>query len=132
MRTKSLLEVQFLAPLKLGISGNADHLGGSSPYIWHLNPMANSTVPFSRAATAGVSGQAGSKLRRIRERLNLTLRAVEEASAEIAAMEHNSEYFVSVGRLNQIENDGSLPSIFKLYSLATVYHIALEDAAALY
>jgi transcriptional regulator with XRE-family HTH domain len=94
--------------------------------------MSHSTLPISRVNTAGPSGPAGGKLRRIRERLNLTLRAVEEATAEISGVEHNSEYFVSAGRLNQIENDGSLPSIFKLYSLATVYHLAFDEAAALY
>jgi transcriptional regulator with XRE-family HTH domain len=68
----------------------------------------------------------------MRERLGLTLRAVEEVTLEISAAEGNGEYVVSTGRLNQIENDGSLPSIYKLYSLAVVYHMSLEEIASLY
>lgn len=71
-------------------------------------------------------------MKQIRERLNLTLRAVEECSLEIAGAEHNSEYTVSIARLNQIENDGSLPSIFKLYSLAVVYQMSLDQVLVLY
>lgn len=83
--------------------------------------------------TAGtLAGRAGQKLRQIRERLNLTLRAVEEASLEIADAERSSEYVVSTGRLNQIENDGSLPSIYKLYSLAVIYHLSVEEVLGYY
>ena len=62
----------------------------------------------------------------------MTLRAVEEASLEISDAERSSEYVVSTGRLNQIENDGSLPSIYKLYSLAVIYHLGVEEMLALY
>jgi transcriptional regulator with XRE-family HTH domain len=94
--------------------------------------MAGSFTSITPHNTVGVPVRAGSKLRRIRERLNLTLRAVEEATLEIAAAENNSEFVVSVARLNQIENDGSLPSIYKLYSLAVVLQLKLEEIAALY
>ena len=94
--------------------------------------MAQPALTFSQATAADAPTRAGWELRRIRERLNLTLRAVEEATLEIAEAEHNSEYIVSVARLNQIESDGSLPSIYKLYSLAVVYQITLERTAALY
>jgi hypothetical protein len=62
----------------------------------------------------------------------MTLRQVEEASLEIADAERNSEYIVSTGRLNQIENDGSLPSIYKLYSLTVIYKMSIEEALAAY
>lgn len=91
--------------------------------------MAGQSAPISQASAAVL---AGHKLRQIRERLNLTLRAVEEASLEIADAERNSEYVVSTGRLNQIENDGSLPSIYKLCSLAVAYQMCIEDVLALY
>ena len=83
--------------------------------------MADSLPSLAQATTDDAALRAGWRLRRIRERLNLTLRAVEEATLEIAEAEKNSDYFVSVARLNQIENDGSLPSIYKLYSLAVVF-----------
>ncbi len=76
--------------------------------------------------------RAGQRLRQIRERLNLTLRAVEEASLEISESEGSSDYVVSTGRLNQIENDGSLPSIYKLYSLAVVYRLGIEEILGFY
>jgi transcriptional regulator with XRE-family HTH domain len=90
----------------------------------HGNVLLNSS--------ASIAAGAGLKLKQVRERLNLTLRAVEEFTFEIAEAEHNSEFNVSVARLNQIENDGSLPSFFKLYSLAVVYHLNLNEVLAFY
>jgi transcriptional regulator with XRE-family HTH domain len=91
--------------------------------------------PFSippQPTTVVLSEQAGLKLKQIRERLGLTLRQIEEASLEIADAERNSEYVVSTARLNQIENDGSLPSIYKFYSLTVIYRLSVEEAMALY
>jgi transcriptional regulator with XRE-family HTH domain len=76
--------------------------------------------------------QAGFRLRQIRERLNLTLRAVEEMTNEIAAAEQNPEFVVSVGRLNQIETDGSVPGIYKLCSLSVAYGRPMEEVLELY
>ncbi len=90
----------------------------------------SASVPLITTGT--LATRAGQKLRQIRERLNLTLRAVEEASLEIADAERGSEYVVSIGRLNQIENDGSLPSIYKLYSLAVIYQMSVEEVLGLY
>jgi transcriptional regulator with XRE-family HTH domain len=89
-----------------------------------MNGSSASVPPIAAGTLATCAGQ---KLRQIRERLNLTLRAVEEASLEIADAERGSEYVVSIGRLNQIENDGSLPSIYKLYSLAVIYQMSVEE-----
>lgn len=91
---------------------------------------SSSLTPSTLAGTP--AARAGQKLRQTRERLNLTLRAVEEASLEIADAEGSSEYVVSTGRLNQIENDGSLPSIYKLYSLAVIYRLGMEEVLELY
>ena len=83
-------------------------------------------------SSLALSEQAGFKLKQIRERLGLTLRQVEEASLEIADTERNSEYVVSTARLNQIENDGSLPSIYKFYSLAVIYQLSIESMLGVY
>jgi len=83
-------------------------------------------------ANIAVSAQAGFRLKQIRERLGLTLRQVEEASLEIADAERSSEYVVSTARLNQIENDGSLPSIYKFYILTVIYHLSVEEMMGLY
>ena len=91
--------------------------------------------PFPAAtqqAMVSLSEQAGLRLKQIRERLGLTLRQVEEASLEIADAERSSEYVVSTARLNQIENDGSLPSIYKFYSLTVIYRLSIEEMMGLY
>ncbi len=94
--------------------------------------MTGSSAPIAQTTAATLASRAGFKLKQVRERLNLTLRQVEEASLELADAERNSEYLVSVARLNQIENDSSLPSIYKLYSLAVAYNLSLEEVMGLY
>lgn len=94
--------------------------------------MAENLRAIAQSASAGLPVRAGSSLRRIRERLGLTLRDVEESTLEISRAENNDEYHVSVARLNQIENDGSLPSIYKLYSLAVVLNLGPEEILDLY
>jgi len=90
-------------------------------------------LPVSSPITSAERGErAGFKLKQIRERLGLTLRQVEEASLEISDHERNSEFVVSTARLNQVENDGSLPSIYKLYSLAVIYKMSIEGIMSLY
>lgn len=94
--------------------------------------MADPSISIPQTTGAALATRAGQKLRQIRERLNLTLRAVEGASLEIADSERNSEYVVSTARLNQIESDGSLPSIYKLCSLAVIYEMGVEEVLTLY
>ncbi len=75
---------------------------------------------------------AGQKLRRLRERLKLTYRDVEQATQKIAQMHGNYEYSVGLSRLADIENRGTLPSLFRLYSLCAVYRIEFEKALSWY
>src|ERR1041385_3479146 len=70
---------------------------------------------------------AGQKLKRVREQLRLRFRDVEEASTRIAAHHHNDEYVVALSRLADIENKGTLPSIFRLYSLSAIYGLDLSE-----
>src|SRR5438045_2995178 len=53
--------------------------------------------------------EAGQKLKRVRERLGLRFRDVEEASARIAARRNNDEFIVALSRLADIENKGRSP-----------------------
>ena len=94
--------------------------------------MSESLPGIPPVSTIALSAQAGFRLKQIRERFGLTLRQVEEASLEIADAERSSEYVVSTARLNQIENDGSLPSIYKFYSLAVIYRLSIEEMMGLY
>ena len=75
---------------------------------------------------------AGLNLRGLRERLGLTMREVESASARIAERHGNDEFGVSPSRLSDIETKGLVPSIFRLYSLAIVYRSDLRELLAWY
>ncbi len=75
---------------------------------------------------------AGQKLRRVRERLKLTYRDVEQATQKIAQLHGNYEYSIGLSRLADIENRGTLPSLFRLYSLCAVYRIEFEKALRWY
>jgi transcriptional regulator with XRE-family HTH domain len=75
---------------------------------------------------------AGQKLRRIRERLNLRVRDVELASLKIADKYHNDEFAVLINRVSEIENRGLVPTLFKLYSLCAIYRQDFQEVLAWY
>ncbi len=75
---------------------------------------------------------AGLKLKRVREKLNLRFREVEEASQQIAAKWNNDEFLVALSRLSDIENRGTVPSIFRIYSLCTIYRLNFVEVLAWY
>jgi transcriptional regulator with XRE-family HTH domain len=66
---------------------------------------------------------AGQRLKRRREELNLRYRDVEEASQKIAERQRNDEYAIALSRLADIENKGTVPSIYRIYSLAAIYRL---------
>jgi transcriptional regulator with XRE-family HTH domain len=70
---------------------------------------------------------AGDQLRKLRIRLGITTRDVENLSQKIAEEEKNPEFQISNPWLTQLENSDSVPSIFKLYSLAAIYHVKFTD-----
>ena len=70
---------------------------------------------------------AGQRLRRARERLDLRFRDVELASQQIADRHNNREFIVMISRLSDIENHGTLPSIYRLYSLCCIYRLDLNE-----
>src|SRR6201993_298818 len=76
--------------------------------------------------------EAGQKLKRVRERLRLKFRDVEEASARIAARRGNDEFIVALSRLADIENKGTIPSFYRLYSLCAIYRLDMTEALSWY
>jgi len=70
----------------------------------------------------------GQKLRRVRERLNLRVRDVEQASLKIADKYKNDEFAVLINRLSEIENRGLVPSLYRLYSLCAIYRLDFHEA----
>lgn len=71
-----------------------------------------------------IAHNAGQKLRAARERLELRYRDVEEASQAIADQRSNHEFSIGLSRLADIENKGTVPSVFRLYSLCAIYKLA--------
>jgi len=76
--------------------------------------------------------EAGQKLKRARERLNLRYRDVEEASLRIAERHKNDEFIIGLSRLADIENKGTVPSLYRLYSLCTIYRLDLHEVMEWY
>jgi transcriptional regulator with XRE-family HTH domain len=79
-----------------------------------------------------MASTAGQFLKTVRERLQVGLREVQEASAVIASEESNENFYVSAARLNQIENETSMPSVFKLFTLCSIYGLDLHDVLSKY
>jgi transcriptional regulator with XRE-family HTH domain len=75
---------------------------------------------------------AGQRLRRARERLNLKFRDVEQASQLIAQRRGNPEFGVLISRLSDIENQGTLPTLFRLYSLCCIYRLDFNEVLGWY
>jgi transcriptional regulator with XRE-family HTH domain len=76
--------------------------------------------------------EAGQKLKRVRERLRLRFRDVEEASARLAAQHKNDEFMVALSRLADIENKGTMPSAYRLYSLCAIYRLDMAEVLSWY
>lgn len=75
---------------------------------------------------------AGQKLKRRREELNLRYRDVEEASQRIAERRRNDEYAIALSRLADIENKGTVPSIYRIYSLSAIYRLDFLEVVEWY
>src|SRR5437763_4110974 len=74
----------------------------------------------------------GEKLKRVRERLKLTYRDVEKASQQIAARRDSDEFAIALSRLADIENKGTVPTIFRLYSLCAIYRLDASEVLGWY
>jgi transcriptional regulator with XRE-family HTH domain len=76
--------------------------------------------------------RAGEKLRQARERLKLTYRDVAEASQEIAKRRNSEEFAVALSRLADIENKGTLPTLYRLYTLCAIYRLDWKEVLRWY
>jgi transcriptional regulator with XRE-family HTH domain len=74
----------------------------------------------------------GARLREIRLRRGLSTRRVAELSRSIASDQGSEEFLISHARLAQIENDSSVPSIRKLFTLSAVYCVSISDLLTVY
>ena len=76
--------------------------------------------------------RAGAKLKRVRERLKLTYRDVEQASQGIAGRLGNGEFAIGLSRLADIENKDTAPTIYRLFSLCAIYRLEFEEVVSWY
>src|SRR5882672_2661107 len=75
----------------------------------------------------------GARLKDIRARLGITTREFAVFSKTIAGAEGNEEFLISSPWLTQIENEkAALPSIYKLFTLASIYGLSYAEVLALY
>ena len=74
----------------------------------------------------------GLRLRQTREGLGLTYRGVELASYDIAAKRGRPDFILHISRLADIENRNVVPSLYKLYSLAAIYHLSAVEISSWY
>ncbi|MCX6585331.1 MAG: hypothetical protein NTX13_01960 [Acidobacteria bacterium] len=89
-------------------------------------------IPSGLTGKGQAMEEAGQKLKRVRERLNLRYRDVEDASLRIAERHQNDEFVVALSRLSDIENKGTVPTVFRLYTLCTIYRLDLLDVLQWY
>ena len=74
----------------------------------------------------------GLKLKRVREKLGLRYRQVEQASNLIAKKHRNLDYAIGLSRLADIENKGVVPSVHRFYSLCAIYRLDLTEVLQWY
>ena len=75
---------------------------------------------------------AGQHLKLLRNKRNITVREVEQASRRIAEAKGDKRFRISNAWLAQLENGASEPSICKLFSLSVIYHVNLVELLCLY
>ncbi len=76
--------------------------------------------------------ESGPALRDLREQLGLTLRDVEAASIRLAELHNNPDLALPISRISEMETKGTVPSIFRLYSLAAIYRTSLQSLLRLF
>lgn len=91
-----------------------------------------SPAGLRRLTDEGVGVRPGEQLKELRSRLEITTRDVTEKSQQIAEAEGNDEFCISNAWLTQIENTDATPSIYKLYSISTIYHVKFTDLLLLF
>src|ERR1019366_6311995 len=74
----------------------------------------------------------GHRLRALREALGFTMREVAAASTQIAGRLGSEDFFIPPSRLSDIETKGVVPSVFRFYSLAAIYHRPVRALLQLY
>jgi transcriptional regulator with XRE-family HTH domain len=75
---------------------------------------------------------ASNKLKALRNKCNVTVRDVEQASRRIADAKGNKNYCISNSWLAQLENGVSAPNIWTIFSLCAIYRVSFRELLRLY
>jgi transcriptional regulator with XRE-family HTH domain len=76
--------------------------------------------------------RAGAKLRRIRERLGLSVREVARRSLRLVAERQNRDFSLSRAWINDVEQGRFVPGTFKIVSLSLIYQMTIAEVHALF
>jgi hypothetical protein len=76
--------------------------------------------------------EPGQQMKRVREKLLLKYRDIAEASQRIARLHGNPEFAIGLSRLADIENKGTVPSIYRCYSLGVIYGMDINHILAIF
>ncbi len=82
---------------------------------------------------ANPARSVGTQLRRIREKLGLTIRDVEEISEAIADEQQSANYVLSKSWVAALESGkGHMPTLPRLYSLGAIYKLSWKDLSRIF
>ncbi len=76
--------------------------------------------------------EASNKLKALRNKCNVTVREVEQASRRIAEAKGDKNYCISNSWLAQLENGISAPNIWTIFSLCAIYRVRIREFLKLY
>src|ERR1700737_747200 len=76
--------------------------------------------------------RAGAKLRKIRERLGLSVREVARRSMKLVAERQNRDFSLSRAWINDVEQGRFVPGTFKIVSLSLIYRMTIAEIHALF
>jgi transcriptional regulator with XRE-family HTH domain len=88
--------------------------------------------PFSSLKQDHIMEDPGYRLRRIREKLGLTMRDVEKASQIISDRLKSPEYKLFIGRLSEIETHSVVPSVYRIYTMCAIYRLEYVEVLKWY
>jgi transcriptional regulator with XRE-family HTH domain len=75
---------------------------------------------------------ASNKLKALRNKCNVTVRDVEQASRRIADAKGDKNYCISNSWLVQLENGISAPNIWTIFSLCAIYRVTIRELLQVY
>jgi hypothetical protein len=97
-----------------------------------MDTIRTSSCEGRKSAVQRYMQLPGNKLRDARVALRLRYRDVEQASQRIAASRRNREFAIGLSRLADIENKGTLPTVYRLYSLCAIYRLDFTSVLGWY